>query len=203
MLTQIGKYCTGLIQTPLSEPYELVVRSSFDKWFSVGPDQVLLRTFSVDTIRTITDVLGHTVALEHFEREVESMLVQFSNLNADVASKGERFFQSSKTDLYKVIANNNKVLTDVIVTMNLLDRPETAWQYSTQSDLWDALRTEFEIVDRFKAVDFKLNLVSQNCQFFLNVLHSQRSNRLEVVIIVLISFEVVLGLYSIFADRKH
>lgn len=41
-------------------------------------------------------------------------------------------------------------------------------------------------------VEFKLNLIQQNAKFFLEVMHSQQSNTLEWVIIVLISFECVL-----------
>jgi uncharacterized Rmd1/YagE family protein len=38
-------------------------------------------------------------------------------------------------------------------------------------------------------VEFKLDLIQQNAKFFLEVLHAQKSNALEWVIIVLISFE--------------
>jgi hypothetical protein len=41
-------------------------------------------------------------------------------------------------------------------------------------------------------IEFKLDLIQQNAKFFLEVLHAQKSNTLEWVIIVLISFECVL-----------
>jgi len=41
-------------------------------------------------------------------------------------------------------------------------------------------------------IEFKLNLIQDNAKFFLEVLQSQKSNTLEWVIIVLISFECVL-----------
>lgn len=41
-------------------------------------------------------------------------------------------------------------------------------------------------------IEFKLNLIQENAKFFLEVMHSQKSNTLEWVIIVLISFECVL-----------
>eukprot|EP00298_Acanthocystis_sp_HF-20_P001694 c12114_g1_i1.p1 GENE.c12114_g1_i1~~c12114_g1_i1.p1 ORF type:complete len:336 (+),score=114.95 c12114_g1_i1:5-1012(+) len=198
VLAKISKYCQSPIITPRTETYDLILRSSLDRWFTLGPDYVILNSFSLETIRTITDVLGQTVALQHFEKEVENMLLNFTKLNSEVGSKGHRFFSRPKKDLFQVIAYNNTVLTDVILTLNLLDRPETAWKYSEQSDLWDALRREFDIVDRFKALEFKLSLVSDNCQFFLNMLHSAKSSRLEIIIIILISFEVLMGLSQIF-----
>lgn len=43
-----------------------------------------------------------------------------------------------------------------------------------------------------KDIEFKLDLIQQNAKFFLEVMHAQKSNTLEWVIIVLISFECVL-----------
>ena len=54
------------------------------------------------------------------------------------------------------------------------------------------MRTEFEIENRSEYIEYKLNLIQQNAKFFLEVLHNQKSNSLEWIIIVLISFECVL-----------
>jgi len=54
------------------------------------------------------------------------------------------------------------------------------------------MRKEFDLDERFRNVEFKLDLIQQNAKFFLEVLHAQKSNTLEWVIIVLISFECAL-----------
>uniref|UniRef100_A0A7S1Z270 Uncharacterized protein n=1 Tax=Ditylum brightwellii TaxID=49249 RepID=A0A7S1Z270_9STRA len=54
------------------------------------------------------------------------------------------------------------------------------------------MKEEFEIEDRFEHIEFKLNLIQQNAKFFLEVLHAQKTNSLEWIIIVLISFECSL-----------
>lgn len=45
------------------------------------------------------------------------------------------------------------------------------------------------ICDDIQNVEMKLDLIQQNAKFFIEVLDSQKSNALEWVIIVLISFE--------------
>ena len=54
------------------------------------------------------------------------------------------------------------------------------------------MKEEFEIYTRFKDIEFKLNLIQENAKFFLEVLHNQKSNTLEWIIIVLILFECIL-----------
>lgn len=56
---------------------------------------------------------------------------------------------------------------------------------------------EFEISERFAAVDFKLQLVEQNTKFFLEVMHSQKSDSLEWAIIALLICEIILCLYEV------
>lgn len=54
------------------------------------------------------------------------------------------------------------------------------------------MKDEFEIEHRFQNIEFKLDLIQQNAKFFLEILHNQKSNSLEWIIIVLIGFECVL-----------
>jgi uncharacterized Rmd1/YagE family protein len=53
---------------------------------------------------------------------------------------------------------------------------------------------EFEIEARFDHIEFKLDLIQQNAKFFLEILHNQKSDTLEWIIIILISFECMLML---------
>jgi len=49
-----------------------------------------------------------------------------------------------------------------------------------------------KIESRFDHIEFKLNLIAQNAKFFLEILHNQKTNTLEWIIIVLITFECAL-----------
>ena len=76
-----------------------------------------------------------------------------------------------------------------MVHIGIKDRSDTAWHLSQYESLHEQMRQEFDLEDRFKDIEFKLNLIQQNSKFFLEVLHAQKSNTLEWVIIVLIGFE--------------
>lgn len=54
------------------------------------------------------------------------------------------------------------------------------------------MKLEFEIDDRFGNIEDKLDMIQQNAKFFLEILHNQKTNTLEWIIIVLIMFECIL-----------
>ncbi len=56
------------------------------------------------------------------------------------------------------------------------------------------MRKDFELDYRYKDLSLKLDIVKEDAQFFLEVLHSQKSNNLEWIIIWLIAIEIVIGL---------
>ena len=46
--------------------------------------------------------------------------------------------------------------------------------------------------DRFQNLEFKLNLIQNNTRFFIEILHNQKANNAEWIIIGLIALESVL-----------
>jgi hypothetical protein len=49
-----------------------------------------------------------------------------------------------------------------------------------------------ELNDRFENIEFKLDLIQKNAKFFLEVLHHQKANNLEWIIVILILAECIL-----------
>lgn len=97
-----------------------------------------------------------------------------------------------RNDLFKLVAQNNAVLIAVLSKLSLLERSDTAWKMPAYVAVWEGLRDEFEIDDRFDNLKYKLALIQDNTKFFLEIMHNQKSNMLEWIIIVLISAECVL-----------
>lgn len=102
-----------------------------------------------------------------------------------------------RNDLFKLVAQNNAVLIAVLSKLSLLERSDTAWKMPAYVHVWEGLRDEFEIDTRFDNLKYKLNLIQDNTKFFLEIMHNQKSNMLEWIIIVLISAECVLMVMDI------
>ena len=121
----------------------------------------------------IGTVLAQTVALEHHEIKVDNMIEIFSGLNKSTEETGE--MDISKARLFKLVAENNNTLTELVTRMRLLGRSDTAWQYAQYDAVWNGLRKDFELEDRFDHLDYKLNLIQTQVKFYLEILQNRKS----------------------------
>ena len=61
------------------------------------------------------------------------------------------------------------------------------------------LRNTFDLKIRFKDFDYSLQIVKDNLDLFKDLMHHNKSNLLEIIIIVLILIEVV----NLFVSKVH
>lgn len=101
--------------------------------------------------------------------------------------------------LYTLLARNNNVIAHVISRLGILEGSDAAWEDYDASSTWEALRKDFEIDSRFKDLSLKVDLIRENAQFFLDMVHNKESHRLEWIIIILIGVEIVIGLSGLAA----
>lgn len=168
-----------------------VVVSDEESTTEIRFEEVVLPRLDVHNVSVIATVMAQSVALDHYSVKVDAMLDTFTRLNSSVEKTGV-FSALQKQSLFRLVALNNTLFTDVIAKIGLLERSETAWKNREYTEIWEGLRDEFEVEDRFEKIEFKLNLVQLNTKFFLEVLANQKSNTLEWIIIVLISLEIVV-----------
>ena len=64
--------------------------------------------------------MAQTVALDHYAESVERMIVQFMNMNMKIEETGN-FDLLDKKDLYKLVASNNTVITNVLSKVSTHD----------------------------------------------------------------------------------
>ena len=63
--------------------------------------------------------------------------------------------------------------------------------------LWEGLREEFELSDRFNHLELKVGMVQASAQFFLDMIHNQKSDTMEWIIVLLIAVEILICLHDI------
>jgi uncharacterized Rmd1/YagE family protein len=57
------------------------------------------------------------------------------------------------------------------------------------------LREEYELRERYRALEHKLDLISRTAETVLELIHNKRSSRVEWYIVILIMVEIVLYLF--------
>ena len=137
--------------------------------------------------------MGQTVALDYYSASVDRMLELFMKMNSKIELSGQ-FKNDQGVNLHTLLARNNNIIANVILRLGILEGSDVAWNDSDASQTWDALREDFEIQERFKDLKTKVDLIKDNARFYLEMLHNKESNKLEIIIIVLIAAEIVIGL---------
>ena len=190
----VRSFCPKPLPVPCTDDYRVMVRPGLEPWALFEADHVVLKRLDLNNISVIGTVLAQTVALEHHELKVDNMIEIFSGLNKTTYETGE--MDISKNKLFKLVAENNNTLTELVTRMRLLGRSDTAWQYAQYDKVWNGLRKDFELEDRFDHLDYKLNLIQTQVKFYLEILQNRKSDTLEWIIILLISMEICVSLYD-------
>eukprot|EP00959_Pyramimonas_sp_CCMP1952_P168075 3512359-Pyramimonas_sp.AAC.1 len=182
------RYTTTRFDNPQSDDYTVVIRPSLKEWSIFEGDCVVLRRLDVNNLRVISSVLGQTVALYHYELQVDKMLELFSELNSKTESTGT--FSMSKRRLFQLVAALNKLMVDSITKLGLLKRSDTAWHFAQYGEVWEGIRKDFELDERFESLNYKLELIITQAKFYMEILQNRKSDTLEWTIIILIGAEI-------------
>jgi required for meiotic nuclear division protein 1 len=82
----------------------------------------------------------------------------------------------------------------VLSILHLLDRPDALWDDPGADSIYEQLRAEFDLIDRYQALELKLRAVQEALELVLDVARDRRMWLLEMAIFLLIAFEVLLAL---------
>ncbi|XP_057866094.1 protein RETARDED ROOT GROWTH, mitochondrial isoform X2 [Cryptomeria japonica] len=191
----VRKYASDLLTETRKDDYAIVEKPSLDTWMREGHDYIVLKRFDIDCIRTIGIVLGQSIALDHFVRQVDGMVAEFIDLNKGMEKTGT--FTMKRKKLFQLVGQTNTNLANVIFKLGLFERSDVAWKNAKYAQIWEYLRDEYELQQRFGSLDYKLKFVEHNVRFFLEILQNRKSDALEWLIIILLSAEIMIGLYDI------
>eukprot|EP00951_Prasinocladus_malaysianus_P037837 scaffold409784_cov23-Prasinocladus_malaysianus.AAC.1 len=75
-------------------------------------------------------------------------------------------FTIRKEHLFRLVAQNNILITEIITKLGLLERSDTAWKYAQYGPIWEGLRAEFELDARFQTLDLKVREIATTGEIF-------------------------------------
>ncbi|XP_008778417.1 uncharacterized protein LOC103698205 isoform X3 [Phoenix dactylifera] len=199
-LDLIRKHASGLLPEMRKDDYAVVEKPLLDTWMKGGLDYIVLKSLDIDGIRIIGSVLGQSIALDHYIRQVDDMVEEFTDINRDMEKTGT--FTMKRKKLFQLVGKTNSSLADVIIKLGLFDRSEIAWKNANYAQILEYLREEYELTQRFGNLDFKLKFVEHNIHFLQEVLQNRRSDLLEWGVIILLTIENIISMYEIIKDSN-
>ncbi len=96
--------------------------------------------------------------------------------------------------MLEFIGKSLEMRRELVSQLSVFDPPEEIWEDDRLDSLYHALRANFEIQQRMRVVEHKLELVKETAHLVVSINESRRGLYLEMIIIFLIAVEIVLFL---------
>jgi uncharacterized Rmd1/YagE family protein len=162
-----------------------------------GP--ILVREFSLERLLLVADALAKSVVLGRDEREAANVFDTIEPFARELANRGKT--SRNRTDLLKLIGNALLVQHRLSGRVAVGEKPDVLWDRPDLERLYARLEDEYELSERAETLNRKLEVIAETATTLADIIDTQRSLRLEIIIVFLIAFEIVITFYEIYARR--
>ena len=178
---------------------EQVVREDFTvREESGGPIGFADGTLVVDRLTSdragvVALTIAQSAAMEYYERIVDTLAQKTAKIVERLEATGSVSFRVRS--LHRFIGEAVSTRSEVLSVLHLLDKPDAVWDDPGLDRIYADLRADFDLVDRFEALELKLRSVQEALELVLGVARDRRLTALEAVIVLLIVFEIGLAIF--------
>ncbi|HXC03181.1 MAG TPA: RMD1 family protein [Bacteroidia bacterium] len=168
----------------------------------VSPGQSLLFSYTSMQVPEVTpDVIkiallnvSQSVVLDYFTEQSQHLLAETGIFTRELEQRGK--LSIPKTKLMKFIGKTLNTQNRIIDNLYFLDAPDTVWDIEYLSEINTGMSALFNLKTRFREVEYTLKIIDNNLRTFAQLVQHRDSNKMEVIIILLIFFEILNALIS-------
>jgi uncharacterized Rmd1/YagE family protein len=189
-LGRLGRARPGLTSATVIEDF--TVREDPGGKATVSAGALTIDKLTGDRSTVIALTVAQSAAMEYYERIVEEMFGRTRQIVDRLEVRGSVPIRTRP--LHRFIGAAISTRNEVLSILHLLDKPDEAWDDPLMDRIYDELRAEFDLVDRYQALELKLRSVQEALELVLDVARDRRLVLLEAAIVLLIVFELLLSL---------
>ena len=189
-LARLGRARPGLTSVTVIE--EFTVREDPGTKALVSAGALTIDKLTTDRASVIALTVAQSAAMEYYERIVEEMFARTGRIVDRLETKGSVPIRTRP--LHRFIGTAISTRNEVLSILHLLDKPDEAWDDPGMDRIYDELRAEFDLVDRYQALELKLRSVQEALELVLDVARDRRLVLLEAAIVLLIVLELLLSI---------
>src|SRR6202171_2893501 len=197
-LGRLRDRCFGRITPPEEEWAKIQIAKDAEEPIPVG-GPILVREFSLERLLLVSDALAKSVVLGRDEKEVTNVFDTIEPFARELASFGKT--SRNRTALLKLLGNALLVQHRVSGRVAVGEKPDVLWDRPDLERLYARLEDEYELSERAETLNRKLEVIAETATTLADIIDTQRSLRLEIIIVFLIAFEIVITFYEIYARR--
>ena len=136
-------------------------------------------------------VVAQSAAMEYYERLVDDLFARTDALVDRLEKSGT--VRARPARLHRFIGEAITSRNEVLSVLHLLDKPDEVWDDPELDRIYDDLRAEFDLEDRYSSLETKLRGVQESLELVLDVARDRRMWLLEMSIALLILVELLLS----------
>ncbi len=191
-MTRLHRARPGLTTQVTREDYSVVEDAGSNTGLSEGV--LRLDRFTPARAGVVALTVAQSAAMEYYERIVDQLFTRTSSLVERLETHGTVTLRTRRLHRFigEAITNRNEVLS----ILHLLDKPDATWEDSAMDRIYNDLRAEFDLADRYAALESKLRRIQEALELVLDVARDRRLFLLEVAVVLLIGLEIVFSVVS-------
>jgi uncharacterized Rmd1/YagE family protein len=156
---------------------------------------ILLKSLLPEHVLIIADAIATNVILAHDERTVSAVFDVIEPLARELAEHGRT--PGGRRAILKHIGNALLVQQRVSGLVAVAEKPDVLWERPDLERFYSKLEDEYELKERADLLTRKIAVISDTGRALADIIDTERSLRLERIIIALILLETVFTGYQI------
>jgi uncharacterized Rmd1/YagE family protein len=180
---------SALIGPTEEEQFRIDLRPDREEGLTPG-GIVQLKELSAARVLVLADVLGKSVALARYEKDIALVFDTIEPLARTVAATGK--VPSGRRALMRLIGSALLVQHRMSSRIAFAEKPDVLWEHPELERLYAKLEDEYEIIERGTLLNDKMDVIGAAARTFTDMIDTARSVRLEVLVVMLILAELVV-----------
>lgn len=194
LLGHIANASSEVFESQIEEQALVVINATEEE----GPsgNQIFIREADKLRLQLIAETMAKAVMLSFQEYRASHDFDKIEPLAQDLADDGK--FSVKSTDLLKAVGSMLLAEHRLNGRAEVMDKPDLLTDNPDLDGLYARLQGDYELHERAIALDRKLTTLSHTSETLVETMRHHSSHRLEFLIMILISVELCLALYSHF-----
>jgi uncharacterized Rmd1/YagE family protein len=180
----------GLTNT-LASDESFAVREEAGAKVDVRDGALVVDKLTFEGASVVAMTVAQSAAMDYYDRIVDEMFSRTDRLVDRLEQAGRAPFLTKS--LHRFIGTAIGTRNEVLSILHMMDKPDAVWEDTTADRIYHELRAEFDLSDRYQALELKLRSVQEALELVLDMARDYRLVVLEASIVLLIVIEIVLS----------
>jgi required for meiotic nuclear division protein 1 len=197
-VASLAPLVTAPLPVPERDDARLLIRPQAEQPVDLTGN-ILLREKTATGLQLVADILAKGLVLSHYETRIADIFDGIEPLAATLRERGRAGARSK--ELLRHIGEVLLMQQKMVGRVETGEKPELLWDHPELERLYVRLAEEYELRDRDRALDRKLDVISRTVETLLGLVQTRSSLRVEWYIVLLIVAELLLSTYPLLLSR--